>query len=642
MSLQTINLGTYANDGTGDDLRTAFTKVNNNFAALTLTSGISSAVNIGTGVGIWADKNLTNLEFKSLTSTGASVTITSTSNTVNLESATKVSKDTSPILGGNLNLNNFSILGTGYKDSVRYNGDIKSTVFGYDQRISNNLLAVLMRNNTFTVDLGSFTYPTGYDTVTNGYNIDFGSSNNSNFATTNNHVNFGNYSTVVGLENSNDNKLTLTGNLVTSGGYNLTLNLTGNSNLTLPTGGTLAVAGSGLGQFGTTTSTQLRTIMSDPTGTGSLVFGTSPTLSNPTFSGNVTVGGNTSTGTTGTGSIVFSNSPILTSPTINGSITGITNIDTSSASTSFFPSPTTANLFSQATAVTIGANTGTTTISNTLTATSPTFNTSVTTASTSFNLYNTTATTINAFGAATTINLASNAASATTLYFGSPANNNILSINGNTSSGIASLSSNVVNGTANLFVGVTGSVNIGGTASTVYIGNSSGNSTLSIIGNGTGGTVAITSNVTTGTANIYSGVTGTINLGATASAVNIGVSTGTTTIAGATATTNLKRVGLEIIPPNYITISTSSSPALSNTVTENILLVTATALTITPTFPNTGMVDGQRLRFTIAVNNATLAGTGGATLVGTFAGAVTAPTTFTYIYRISNTTWYRQ
>ena len=628
MSLLQINLGTYPNDGTGDDLRTAFTKVNSNFAALTLTSGISSAVNIGTGVGIWADKNLTNLEFKSLTSTGASVTITSTSNTVNLESATKVSKDTSPILGGNLNLNNFYISG----------GDTKTTVYGYDQRISNNLLALLMRNNTFTVDLGSFSYPTGYDTVSDGYNVDFG----TGFISTNNHVNFGNYSTVVGLENSNDNKLTLTGNLVTSGGYNLTLNLTGNSNLTLPTGGTLAVAGSGLGQFGTTTSTQLRTIISDPTGTGSLVFGTSPTLSNPTFSGNVTVGGNTSTGTTGTGSLVYSNSPILTSPTINGSITGITNIDTSSASTSFFPSPTTANLFSQATAVTIGANTGTTTISNTLTATSPTFNTSVTTASTSFNLYNTTATTINALGAATTINLASNAASATTLYFGSPANNNILSINGNTSSGIASISSNVVNGTANLFVGVTGSVNIGGTASTVYIGNSSGNSTLSIIGNGTGGTVAITSNVTTGTANIYSGVTGTINLGATASAVNIGVSTGTTTIAGATATTNLKRVGLEIIPPNYITISTSSSPALSNTVTENILLVTATALTITPTFPNTGMVDGQRLRFTIAVNNATLAGTGGATLVGTFAGAVTAPTTFTYIYRISNTTWYRQ
>jgi len=628
MSLQTINLGTYANDGTGDDLRSAFTKVNSNFAALTLTSGISSAANIGTGIGIWADKNLTNLEFKSLTSTGASVTITSTANTVNLESATKVSKDTSPILGGNLNLNNFYISG----------GDTRTSVYGYDQRISDNLLALLVRNNTFTVDLGSFSFPTGYDTVSNGYKVDFG----NGYATNNNHVNFGKFNSVVGLEDSVNHKLTLTGNLVTSGGYNLTLNLTGNSTVTLPTGGTLAVAGAGLGQFSNTTSTQLRTIISDPTGTGSLVFASSPTISNLTVSGNITINGNTSTGTTGTGSVVFSNNPILTSPTINGSITGITNIDTNSASTSFFPSPVTANLFSQATAITIGANTGTTTVSNTLTASSPTFNISVNTASTNFNLYNTTATTINAFGAATTVNIASNAAAATTVYVGPNSANNVLSISGNTATGTASLSSNVVNGTANIFVGVTGTINIGGTASTVYIGNSSGNATLSVLGNGTGGTSTLTTNVTTGTANIFGGVTGTINLGATASAVNIGVSTGTTTIAGNTVTTNIKRVGLEIIPANYISISTTGSYQLSNNVTENILLINATSLTITPTFPNTSVADGQQLRFTISVNNCTLAGAGGATLVGTFAGAVTAPTTFTYIYRASNTTWYRQ
>ena len=32
--IQTINLGNYANDGTGDDLRAAFTKVNANFTEL--------------------------------------------------------------------------------------------------------------------------------------------------------------------------------------------------------------------------------------------------------------------------------------------------------------------------------------------------------------------------------------------------------------------------------------------------------------------------------------------------------------------------------------------------------------------------------------------------------------------------------
>ena len=34
VSLQKINLGDYANDGTGDDLRTAFAKVNINFDSL--------------------------------------------------------------------------------------------------------------------------------------------------------------------------------------------------------------------------------------------------------------------------------------------------------------------------------------------------------------------------------------------------------------------------------------------------------------------------------------------------------------------------------------------------------------------------------------------------------------------------------
>ena len=34
MAIQTINIGTIANDGTGDDLREAFVKVNNNFAEL--------------------------------------------------------------------------------------------------------------------------------------------------------------------------------------------------------------------------------------------------------------------------------------------------------------------------------------------------------------------------------------------------------------------------------------------------------------------------------------------------------------------------------------------------------------------------------------------------------------------------------
>ena len=50
MAIQNINLGTYANDGTGDDLRTAFQKVNNNFAELVSTSGIATGSNLGSGI----------------------------------------------------------------------------------------------------------------------------------------------------------------------------------------------------------------------------------------------------------------------------------------------------------------------------------------------------------------------------------------------------------------------------------------------------------------------------------------------------------------------------------------------------------------------------------------------------------------
>ena len=124
-TLQTINLGSYANDGTGDDLRTAFEKVNINFGLLFAEASVNSAINLGSGTGIFAQKNLgtVNLEFKTLTSTDTSVTITNTTNTVNLKAKTKLLEDTVPKLGATLDLNGFNIAGS---------GDIQATVQGYD------------------------------------------------------------------------------------------------------------------------------------------------------------------------------------------------------------------------------------------------------------------------------------------------------------------------------------------------------------------------------------------------------------------------------------------------------------------------------------------------------------------------------
>ena len=78
MALQTINIGTLANDGTGDDLREAFIKVNQNFDDLDLRSPESTTVsNLGnTGEGVFVQKVGSALQLKKLVQ-GSNVTLTS-------------------------------------------------------------------------------------------------------------------------------------------------------------------------------------------------------------------------------------------------------------------------------------------------------------------------------------------------------------------------------------------------------------------------------------------------------------------------------------------------------------------------------------------------------------------------------------
>ncbi len=93
MTIQPILIGNYANDGTGDDLRTAFEKVNANFLALSGTVNIINGTNVGGGAEIFKDKDLVNLRFKTLTSTDNSVTITHDDETVNLKSTARISSN---------------------------------------------------------------------------------------------------------------------------------------------------------------------------------------------------------------------------------------------------------------------------------------------------------------------------------------------------------------------------------------------------------------------------------------------------------------------------------------------------------------------------------------------------------------------
>ena len=84
MAIQTINIGNVVNDGLGDDLRTAFQKVNANFATLDAELSVTGknvpeAVN---GEGIFRQKNGLNLEFKKLVAGNNKILLSSTTDTV--------------------------------------------------------------------------------------------------------------------------------------------------------------------------------------------------------------------------------------------------------------------------------------------------------------------------------------------------------------------------------------------------------------------------------------------------------------------------------------------------------------------------------------------------------------------------------
>tara|TARA_A100001035_G_scaffold222237_1_gene182589 strand:+ start:541 stop:1239 length:699 start_codon:yes stop_codon:yes gene_type:complete len=190
MAIQSINIGNIANDGTGDDLREAFIKVNNNFTELntSVTSVNLQAENLGAGTGLFAQKSDNTLQFKTLQA-GAGVTITPGGNTVsitadsgltqlilisddgsiilpgggqsvNLQGGTNVQTkvesgnlkinvtgsglvelDTSPKLGGNLDADGNNITNGGTVTASNFNGALEGLVYGIDIRnISSSLI----------------------------------------------------------------------------------------------------------------------------------------------------------------------------------------------------------------------------------------------------------------------------------------------------------------------------------------------------------------------------------------------------------------------------------------------------------------------------------------------------------------------
>lgn len=84
MALQTINVGNFVNDGTGDDLRTAFIKINDNFDELDLRGGQANTIsNLGIGVGIFKEKVGVDLRLKSLVA-GPGIALSASNNEITI------------------------------------------------------------------------------------------------------------------------------------------------------------------------------------------------------------------------------------------------------------------------------------------------------------------------------------------------------------------------------------------------------------------------------------------------------------------------------------------------------------------------------------------------------------------------------
>jgi hypothetical protein len=113
MAIQNINVGLAANDGTGDDLREAFIKINQNFQNL---DGIAqqTGANLGSsGAEVFSNVTDNTLLFRRLVP-GTNIALTQFDNTITIESTASgssfiISGDTGSILGGDGT--NFSIVG---------------------------------------------------------------------------------------------------------------------------------------------------------------------------------------------------------------------------------------------------------------------------------------------------------------------------------------------------------------------------------------------------------------------------------------------------------------------------------------------------------------------------------------------------
>lgn len=178
MTIQTINIGNKVNDGLGDDLRTAFQKVNSNFVELEQSLTITAS-NVGTtGVGIFKQKNGTNLEFKNLVS-GRNIAFDEFENSIEIRSTaadafTRFDTDANFIVANPANQGHITLEGTAAPNSISGTKDIEVTTDGQNYVRFKTILPITDILTTY--DFGGITgsFNNAVQLAVSTANIDFG------------------------------------------------------------------------------------------------------------------------------------------------------------------------------------------------------------------------------------------------------------------------------------------------------------------------------------------------------------------------------------------------------------------------------------------------------------------------------------
>lgn len=184
MTIQTINIGNQVNDGLGDDLRTAFAKVNGNFSELNASLTITAS-NVGTtGSGVFKQKINNNLEFKNLVS-GTKISLNDTGNAIVINSTAadafvRFDTDSNSVLASSYQ--QITLAGTAAPGSTTSRKDIEVTAsgstvsfktiipvtdiltsydFGKITGLQNNAMQALYA--TSNMDFGTITIPGRFD-----------------------------------------------------------------------------------------------------------------------------------------------------------------------------------------------------------------------------------------------------------------------------------------------------------------------------------------------------------------------------------------------------------------------------------------------------------------------------------------------